>query len=230
MNCQKGSKFSNMMRYHELSYYWLWSLIFIVYKRCVNLLFSRFRKLSKSNFFILQNLWSYHSTSLGGFFFFRHSRWRILPNLRRGMEKFDNRIDILYHQDMSLLFDHSPDLEIVGLSFPGSPYFSLEALEHRTENNWKKSGIIAAIVWGAIVGILTWTDDGRLKIWQVEVRGEYRGRGIGSSLIWEAEKANSWQAHEAIGYLNDRRNERSARMFERAGYIRKDDQKFFKSL
>ena len=50
------------------------------------------------------------------------------------MEKFDNRIDILYHQDMSLLFDHSPDLETVGLSFPGSPYFSLEALEHRTES------------------------------------------------------------------------------------------------
>ena len=131
---------------------------------------------------------------------------------------------------MTLLFDHSPDLEKLWSLFPESPYFSPEALWYKIGGESTKSGIIVASIWGTIAGVLSWENDGRLKIWQVEVSPEYRGLRISSSLIQEAERVNLWRAHEAIGYLNGRRNESSAKMFQRAGYTRKDEQKFYKVL
>ncbi len=92
-----------------------------------------------------------------------------------------------------------------------------------------KSWIIVAYVWNTIAGALSWENDGRLKIGQVEVHSHHRGNGIWSELIREGERVNEW-THQAIGYLNNRRNESSARMFERAGYTRKDELKFYKAL
>ncbi len=87
-------------------------------------------------------------------------------------------------------FQHDPNLQELWFVFPKSPYFSIEALWSEIRGGWTRSRIIAAIVWGAIVWALTWETDGRLKIWQVEVAEDQRGKGIWSQLILEAEKAN----------------------------------------
>ncbi len=129
-----------------------------------------------------------------------------------------------------LHFDIHPDTSSVWDNFPESPYFSEKALTHAWLcDSW--SGIILACVGDRVLGALLWKlppKEKLLKIDAVEVHPEFRGQWVGPWLIFTSERINAWRFHSSYGYLNDRGNEASLRMFLAAWYTRKDEQKLYK--
>jgi len=120
-----------------------------------------------------------------------------------------------------------PELwEISGL--PYRPTGRDQPEELKTQRRMAPDLFIGAFVEAKMVGAVIGTDDGR-KGWinRLAVHPDYRKSGLGMALVRACEDALAVRGRGVIGVLIEGENDSSEILFQKAGYKREDDIKYY---